>query len=181
MAVESNKSLPDSLIINFNLLGIDDKQHSLEEFDESKIFIIVFMCNHCPYVKAIIGRLVELQNKYKNKRVQLLGINSNDTLTYPEDSFENMKLFAKEHNINFPYLFDETQNVAREYDAVCTPDIFVYNTDRKLEYRGRFDDNWKDESSVNERDLEKAVELILAGKKINFEQVPSLGCSIKWK
>jgi peroxiredoxin len=92
-----------------------------------------------------------------------------------------MKLFAKEYNLNFPYLFDETQSIAKQYDAVCTPDIYVYNKERKLKYRGRLDDNWKDVNAVREKDLEKAVNLILQGKDIEFSQIPSMGCSIKWK
>jgi peroxiredoxin len=180
MLLQSTKSLYDSRIIDFNLLGVDDRYHSLKEFDDSDVVIIIFMCNHCPYVKAVVNRFVEFQDEYKNKGVKLIGINSNDTRTYPEDSFDNMKLFAKEKNINFPYLIDETQNTARAYDAVCTPDIYVYNKDRKLKYRGRLDDNWKDENAVKERDLKKAVELILTGKEIDFQQIPSMGCSIKW-
>ena len=113
--------------------------------------------------------------------VSLIGINPNDTKSYPDDSFENMKLFAKEYSMNFPYLFDETQETARKYEAVCTPDIYVYDEKRKLRYRGRLDDNWKDESQVKSKDLESAIDTLLAGKEILFEQVPSIGCSIKWK
>ena len=114
MALESKKGSLNSKIIDFNLLGIDNNYHSLKEYDNEKILIIIFMCNHCPYVKAVIGRLVEIQNKYLDKGVKLIGINPNDEITYPEDSFENMKLFAKEYNINFLYLRDETQNIAKE-------------------------------------------------------------------
>ena len=102
-------------------------------------------------------------------------------MTYPEDIFDNMILFAKEYSMNFPYLYDETQETARKYDAVCTPDIYVYDVERKLRYRGRIDDNWKDESQVKTKDLEKAIDQLLEGKEIEFEQIPSIGCSIKWK
>ena len=181
MALESKKGSLNSKIIDFNLLGIDNNYHSLKEYDNEKILIIIFMCNHCPYVKAVIGRLVEIQNKYLDKGVKLIGINPNDEITYPEDSFENMKLFAKEYNMNFPYLRDETQNIAKEYDAACTPDIYVYDSNRFLKYHGRIDDNWKDENLVTQKELEKAIDFLLAGENIEFDQIPSLGCSIKWK
>jgi thiol-disulfide isomerase/thioredoxin len=139
------------------------------------------MCNHCPYVKAVIERFVKLQKKYKDSGVGLIGISSNDATAYPEDSFENMKLFAKNHSMNFPYLFDETQMTAKNYGAVCTPDIYVYDGKRKLKYRGRLDDNWKEESGVKSEDLDLAIDLLLQEKEISFEQIPSMGCSIKWK
>jgi peroxiredoxin len=181
MALESKKGSLNSKIIDFNLLGIDNNYHSLKEYDNEKILIIIFMCNHCPYVKAVMGRLVEIQKKYLDKGVKLIGINPNDEITYPEDSFENMKLFAKEYNMNFPYLRDETQNIAKEYDAACTPDIYVYDSNRFLKYHGRIDDNWKDENLVTQKELEKAIDFLLAGENIEFDQIPSLGCSIKWK
>ncbi len=171
----------NSDIIDFRLKGIDDKVYSLNDFKGERIFVMIFMCNHCPYVKAVMDRLISVQKKYSEMNVSLIGINPNDAKTYPEDSFENMKLFAKEHSMNFPYLFDETQETARKYEAVCTPDIYVYDVKRKLKYRGRLDDNWKDESQVKSKDLESAIETLLAGKEISFEQVPSMGCSIKWK
>ena len=181
MAAFSN---PDNLgigIIDFSLKGIDGKFYSPSDFKDKDILIIIFKCNHCPYVKAVIDRLVSFQKKYKDKKVQLIGINPNDPVTYPEDSFENMKVFAEKHNMNFPYLVDETQESAKQYGAVCTPDIYVYDKERKLRYRGRLDDSWKDEDKITSRDLEKAVELLLDGKEIDFTQIPSMGCSIKWK
>ena len=179
--LESSKSDINSPIIDFTLMGIDDKNYSPYEFDDKDVLLIIFICNHCPYVKAVMDRFVAFQEKYKAKGVQLIGINPNDTVTYPQDSFDNMKLFAEEYKMNFPYLIDETQETARNYDAVCTPDIYVYDKDRKLKYRGRLDDNWQDETSVTTNDLEKAVELILQGKVVDFRQIPSMGCSIKWK
>ena len=179
--LESSKSDINSPMIDFSLKGIDGKNHSPSEFDDKDILIIIFICNHCPYVKAVMDRFVAFQEKYKERGVQLIGINPNDTVTYPQDSFDNMKLFAEEYKMNFPYLIDETQETARNYDAVCTPDIYVYDKDRKLKYRGRLDDNWQDEKSVTTNDLEKAVKLILQGKDVDFKQIPSMGCSIKWK
>jgi peroxiredoxin len=181
MLLNSKSSKPDSKIFDFKLKGIDEKFYYPGNFSEKKILVIIFMCNHCPYVKAVIERLVMIQDKYKNNDLQIIGINPNDTKAYPEDSFENMKLFAKNYSMNFPYLFDETQEVARKYEAVCTPDIYVYDEKRKLKYRGRIDDNWKDETMVTSKDLEKAIEILLEGKEISFKQIPSMGCSIKWK
>ena len=181
MPVSSNPDNLGSDIIEFSLKGIDDKYYSPSDFSDKDILIIIFKCNHCPYVIAVIDRLVSLQKKYSDKKIQLIGINPNDPETYPEDSFENMKLFAEKHNINFPYLVDETQETAKKYDAVCTPDIYVYDKDRKLRYRGRLDDSWKDESKIMSKDLEKAIDLLLEGKEIDFDQIPSMGCSIKWK
>ncbi len=166
---------------DFKLKGVDNKFYCLDDFKDFKILVIVFMCNHCPYVKAVINRLIDLQEKFLQKSVRFVGINPNDEINYPEDSFENMKLFYRNYNMNFPYLRDETQEVAKLYDAVCTPDIYVYDSDRKLKYRGRIDDNWKDESQVKNRELEKAIILLLEGKEIDFQQNPSMGCSIKWK
>ncbi|MBL8007405.1 MAG: thioredoxin family protein [Ignavibacteria bacterium] len=181
MAASSNIDNIGSEIIDFRLKGTDEKIYRLSDFDEFKLLVIIFMCNHCPYVKAIIDRLVKFQETNRSRGVQLIGINSNDPVSYPEDSFENMKLFSEMHKINFPYLYDETQKTARAYGAVCTPDIFLYGMERILKYRGRFDDNWKDESAVTSKDLEKAVNLLLDGKEIDFTQIPSIGCSVKWK
>jgi len=180
MLLQSKPGEINSGIIDFHLKGIDEKIYTLNDFNGDKILVIIFMCNHCPYVKAVIGRLVAIQKKYFDKSVRLIGINPNDTKAYPEDSFENMKLFAKEYSMNFTYLYDETQEIAKQYDAVCTPDIYIYDDDRKLKYRGRLDDNWKDETQVTSRDLESAINLILEGNEITFEQIPSMGCSIKW-
>lgn len=179
--LKSNPGEIGSGIIDFELKGVDGKIYSLDSFSSKSVIVIIFICNHCPYVQAVVGRLIKIQTKYRDKGVQLIGINSNDVETYPEDSFENMIIFAKERDINFPYLMDENQSTARSYDAVCTPDIYVYDSNRLLKYRGRLDDNWKEVSNVKSKDLEAAVESILLNKDITFEQVPSMGCSIKWK
>jgi peroxiredoxin len=181
LAAESKTAVPGSSIIDFHLPATDGQIYSPGDFDDANVLVIIFMCNHCPYVKAVVPRLVQLQKKFPPQDVRLIAINPNDDVSYPEDSFDNMKLFAKEYGINFTYLRDESQETARSYDAVCTPDIYVYNRDRKLCYRGRIDDNWKDESAVTSKDLERAIELLLAGKEIDFPQVHSIGCSIKWK
>jgi peroxiredoxin len=166
---------------DFNLPGVDGKMHSLDGYMEINIVVIIFMCNHCPYVKAVLQRLIDLQNQYLDGSVQLIGINSNDAVKYPDDSFENMKKIAEEKKIPFPYLFDETQDVARKYDAVCTPDIYVYGMERKLLYRGRIDDNWEHPEKVTQKDLQNAINCILSYQDVDSNQISSMGCSIKWK
>ncbi len=166
---------------DFKLKGVDGRTYSLESFKDKNVIVIVFMCNHCPYVKATIHRLIDIQKDYGERGVQLVGINPNDEITYPEDSFENMKRYYQNWGMNFPYLRDESQDVAKRYGAVCTPDIFVYGEDRKLLYRGRIDDNWQDESKVTKRDLRDAIDAILAGRPVPEDQHPSMGCSIKWR
>ena len=166
---------------DFNLPGVDGKMHSLDGYMEISILVIIFMCNHCPYVKAVLQRLIYLQNQYSHGSVQLIGINSNDAEKYPDDSMENMKKIAAERKIPFPYLFDETQDVARKYDAVCTPDIFVYGMERQLQYRGRIDDNWENPEKVTQNDLLNAINCILSYQDVDNNQIPSMGCSIKWK
>jgi peroxiredoxin len=165
----------------FSLPGVDGKTYSLESFSGDKVLVIIFMCNHCPYVKAVLQRLIDFQTETKGQGVQLVGINSNDAERYANDSFENMKKIAKQKGINFPYLFDASQETAKAYDAVCTPDIYVYGPERKLLYRGRIDDNWEQEEKVTRRDLKEAIDYIVAGKEVPGEQTPSMGCSIKWK
>jgi peroxiredoxin len=179
-----------SIAPEFALLGVDGKTHRLSDYSASgappmKACVIVFMCNHCPYVKAIQGRLNSLAREYQGRGVQIIGINPNDASRYPDDSFDAMKRVAREQGYVFPYLLDDTQAVARAYGAVCTPDFFVYspNTEGQpaLRYRGRLDDSWKDESQVKVRDLAQALDTILADRPVSAAQVPSMGCSIKWK
>lgn len=166
---------------DFSLPGVDGKEYSLDSLKESQVLVIIFMCNHCPYVKAVISRLNDLQNQLAGQGVQLVGINSNDAVRYPDDSFDNMKKTALDKKISFPYLFDATQEIAKNYDAVCTPDIYLYGEERTLLYRGRIDDNWEQADKVTKKDLLIAIESALQGKEISGEQIPSMGCSIKWK
>jgi peroxiredoxin len=166
---------------DFLLDGIDGKTHSLESYSEKEIIVIIFMCNHCPYVKAVLKRIIDLQNEFIDRGVQFIGINPNDAICYPDDSLENMKIIAKENDFSFPYLIDPSQEVAKSYDAVCTPDLYVYGKNRKLVYRGRIDDNWEDSEKVTQQDLKLALENILSWEVITSKQIPSMGCSIKWK
>jgi len=163
----------------FNLPDTLGKNVSIEDFD-SELLIIVFTCNHCPYAKAVEDRLIKLGKEYKND-VDFVLISSNDSENYPEDSPKKMAERHTEKGYPFPYLYDETQEVAKAYSAVCTPDIFLYNEDRKLEYRGRIDDNWQNPEQVEREELKMAIEAVLNGKTIDFEQKPSMGCNIKWK
>lgn len=165
----------------FRLQGIDGNMHSLEDFKEKKIVIVMFSCNHCPTVKAYEDRFVELQRDYKDKGVALVAINSNDDKKYPEDSFKNMKVRAKEKGFNFPYLRDETQNVARSYGAERTPEVFVFDKKRTLGYHGRIDDNVYEPDKVQQRYLRDALDAILKEKKVQIQDTEPVGCTVKWK
>jgi len=172
--VSLGKSAPD-----FSLEGTDYKMHSLKDF-EQKPLVVIFTCNHCPYAQAIESRLIHLASDYRDS-VFFVAINSNDVTNYPEDSMENMRKRAKDNHYPFPYLLDNTQDVARSYGAVCTPDIFLFNSNQKLEYRGRLDDNWQNEHEVTSEDLRCAIDAILDSKAVDHVQHPSMGCNIKWK
>jgi peroxiredoxin len=167
---------------DFSLPGIDGKTYTLASFADKKVLVVIFMCNHCPYVQACWNRLIALQNEFDARGVQLVGINANDAQSYPEDSFEKMKEYVQRKKHNFPYLRDKSQEVAKAYGAVCTPDIFVYDEKRGLAYHGRIDDNWQEPGEVTKRELAEALEALLNGrKKPSPDQKPSMGCSIKWK
>lgn len=179
--LESLKLPMGDPIINFNLPAVNGKSYSPSDFSDKKILVIIFMCNHCPYVHAIINRLISIQSDYANRSVQLIGINSNDAIDYPEDSFEAMKEWAVQKGINFVYLRDEDQLIAKAYKAQCTPDIYIYNQNRQLVYHGRIDDNWQDESAVKKQELREALDVTLEERPITENQLPTIGCSIKWK
>ena len=166
---------------DFRLKSTDNKILSLDELKGEKGTLIMFICNHCPYVKAVIKDIVEDCAKLKNYGINSVAISSNDQINYPEDSFDNMVLFSKEHNFGFPYLIDETQNVAKKYDAVCTPDFFGYNQNLELQYRGRIRE-LKDLKPVRsgDSDLYLAMKQISETGKGPEDQVPSMGCNIKW-
>lgn len=182
MVLLKSLSLPmGNDIIPFNLPATDGKNYSLADFSDKKILVIIFMCNHCPYVIGVIDRLISIQSDYASKGVQLIGINANDSERYPEDSFEAMQNWVMEKGINFTYLHDESQEVAKAYQAQCTPDIFVFDGNKKLAYHGRIDDNWQQEHLVKKRDLRAALDSILEGGAVEGSQTPSMGCSIKWR
>jgi len=166
---------------NFNLLSTKNKKISLSDIKGENGTLIMFICNHCPYVKAIIKDIVDDVKFLENLGIKSAGIMSNDVKNYPEDSFENMISFSKLHSFSFPYLIDETQNVAKEYGAVCTPDFFGYNKNLELQYRGRIRE-LKDLKPVKEgeSDLRVAMKLVSETGKGPKNQIPSMGCNIKW-
>ena len=167
---------------DFNLPGVDGRTWSLKECMGKNGLLIMFICNHCPYVKAIQKRIVRDTLELKQLGIESVAILSNDTTDYPEDSFINMKLLAEQLNFSFPYLLDESQQVAKNYDAVCTPDFFGYNKDYELQYRGRLDESRKETSPEDSRrDLFEAMKLIAETNHGPQHQIPSMGCSIKWK
>jgi len=167
---------------DFDLPGVDGDRYSPASTNGEKGLLVMFICNHCPYVQSIIKRLVRDCRELKEEGINSIAIMSNDVVNYPDDSFENMQRLAKELNFSFPYVFDETQEVARAYNAICTPDFFGFNTDLKLQYRGRFDEAGRDpESPGNYRDLFEAMKRVAQTGKGPAEQQASIGCSIKWK
>ena len=170
-----------SKIPEFISKGIDGKIYSLESFKDTKGLIIIFSCNHCPYVQAYEGRIKAIQSDYKDKGITVVAINSNDDVNYPDDSFENMKKRAAEQNFNFIYLRDEDQTVATEFDATHTPEIFLFDGDRKLVYHGKIDDNWQEPEKAVNHYLRNALNEMLEGKEISVPETYSIGCTIKWK
>ena len=172
--LKKNDSAP-----SFRLMGTDDKFYSLEDF-RSKSLLIVFICNHCPYVKARIGDLVTLQSRFPKSELQIVGINSNDP-SYQDEGFENMIKFSKEHNLNFPYLIDDTQQIARSYGAVCTPDPFLFDQNRNLVFHGKINDAMEPEMTPQVHVMGNNIKRLLDGQSIEKDFDPSIGCSIKWK
>ncbi|MBF0296368.1 MAG: thioredoxin family protein [Magnetococcales bacterium] len=165
----------------FKLPGVDGREHTLEEYRESPVLVVMFICNHCPYVLAIEDRLIALAGALLERNVRFVGISCNDPTNYPEDSFDNMKARARKKAYPFDYLFDATQQTAREYGAVCTPDFFVYDRDRKLRYRGRLDDSPRNPAAVRKEELKEAILALLEGRPVSDRQNNTMGCSIKWK
>lgn len=164
----------------FELLGIDDKKHSLSDYKDYHGVLIIFMCNHCPYVKAKSDAFNELYEKFGDK-IAIVGINSNDSTDYPEDSFENMKKTAQEKGFKFDYLVDDTQKVAKKYGAMCTPDPFLFDKELKLVFHGRIDNAMKPDDVATEKTMINNIEKLLSNEKIEKDFDPSIGCSIKWK
>ena len=167
--------------ISFSLNGVDKQIYSLEQIKGKNGTLVFFICNHCPYVTGVIDRLVSDIENLQKKGIGCVAIMSNDAKKYPEDSFDNMKKFSKDNNFTFPYLYDETQEVAKAYGAVCTPDFFGYNKDLELQYRGRLDNSGISGEPLKEKELLKAFDQIIKEGKGPKEQKASMGCSIKWK
>jgi len=167
---------------DFKLPDTNGRTVSLADFKEKPTLLVIFMCNHCPYVKHIREGLAQLARDYVPRGVGMVGINSNDVANYPDDSPANMAREVKSAGYVFPYLYDESQAVAKAYRAACTPDIYLFDKNRKLVYRGQFDDSRPGNGiPVTGKDLRAALDAVLAGKPVSARQTPSIGCNIKWK
>lgn len=168
---------------DFNLLGVDGRHWKLADIAGPNGLLVMFICNHCPYVQAIRERLVEDLVALKSLGVNAVAISSNDAANYPEDSFDKMRLVAEQFKFPFPYLYDESQSAAKAYGAVCTPDFFGFNANLELQYRGRFDDQGRDLTPKDNatKDLLEAMTLVAQTGQGPAEQISSIGCSIKWK
>ena len=168
---------------DFNLLDVvTQKNISLKDVAKKKGLVVMFICNHCPFVVHVIDEIVNIANDYISKDIGFVAISSNDVINYPDDDPVKMKALALEKKFPFHYLYDETQDVAKLYDAACTPDFSVFNGELKCVYRGQMDDSRPgNEEPINGKDLRVVLDYIISDKKIDFEQKPSLGCNIKWK
>lgn len=168
---------------DFNLVDTcTNKIKSLQELKSDKGTVIMFICNHCPYVIHIQSKMVEVAKKYQQQGISFIAISSNDVVNYPGDSPDKMRDVAESKGYTFPYLYDETQNVAKQYQAACTPDLYLFDKDLKCVYRGRFDDSTPGNGQpVTGKDLSEAIDNLLGGQQVNSNQKPSVGCNIKWK
>ena len=165
---------------DFSLPGVDQQRHTLESFSQKSLLVVVFSCNHCPYVQAYEDRLIAIQRDYAERGVQLVAINSNDDVNYPEDSFDKMVTRARTKGFNFPYLRDASQEVAHAYGATHTPQLFVFDRDRHLRYTGKIDDNWQQPDAVSRRYLRGALDALLDKKQPAEPSTHAIGCTIKW-
>ncbi len=166
---------------DFNLPGVDGKDYSLKDFKNAKILVVVFSCNHCPYVIGSEDRMIKFYNDYKNKGVAMIAINSNETVGHPTDSFEHMVAHAKEKGITWPYVRDDSQEIALAYGALRTPHYYVFDQDRKLRYTGRMDDNPRNPGQEKTHELRDAIDALLGGKKPPVELTNPIGCNVKWQ
>lgn len=181
MALETPKIETGWKAVDFSLRGVDGKTYSLSDAKGDNGLLVMFICNHCPYVQAILDKIIRDTTELKKHGVNAIAIMSNDTQSYPDDSFENMQKIAKDKAFPFPYVIDEDQTIARKYDAVCTPDFFGFNANLELQYRGRLDVSRKENIADAERELFNAMVQIAKTGKGPEMQLPSIGCSIKWR
>ena len=165
----------------FSLRGVDGKTFDLGSFEAKSIVVVVFSCNHCPYVQAYEGRLVGIQRDYGSRGIQVVAINSNDDEAYPDDSFPAMVVRAREKHFNFPYLRDTTQAVAQAYGATHTPQLFVFDRARRLRYTGKIDDNWQRPEAATRQYLRETLDALLDGGEPDEPTTFAIGCTIKWK
>lgn len=166
---------------DFSLPSVEGKVYSLKDFSGAKGLVVMFICNHCPYVQAIEDRYIALAKEYQAKGIVFVGICSNDPTDYPDDRPEKLRQRWQDKSYDFPYLVDESQDIAKAYGAVCTPDLYVFDRDQTLYYHGRLDDNWQEETKVRQKDLASALEGLLGANPPPSLQHASMGCSIKWK
>jgi len=182
VVLTENRDLPLATACpDFRLPSVDGETFALEDFREAKVLVVMFICNHCPYVQAVEDRIIRLHRDYAPRGVQLVGICSNDPTDYPDDRPERLLSRWREKRYGFPYLIDASQDVARAFHAVCTPDIFVFDGERRLGYHGEIDDNWKDATKVERHEIREALDALLEGREPTGEQTASIGCSIKWR
>ena len=165
----------------FSLPGIDNSEHSLDALKGSKGTAVIFSCNHCPYVRAYEDRLIDLANDFGSKGVQFVLINANDAEKYPDDNFESMVQRASEKNYPFPYLQDQSQEVARSYGGERTPEVFLFDGELKLQYHGTIDDNYEDPAAVTTRYLQSAMDALTSEQEVELKKTEPVGCTIKWK
>jgi len=166
---------------DFKLPGVDGQTHILNDYSGKNALVIIFSCNHCPYVQAWEDRIINVQSNYADHGVQLIAISANDTTEYPADSFSEMVKRSNIKSFNFPYLYDESQNVAKAYGAERTPEVFVFDNTQKLAYHGAIDDNYEDPTSVKEQYLRNALDAITTNGTPSIPETPPVGCTIKWK
>ncbi|MBN1805207.1 MAG: thioredoxin family protein [Sedimentisphaerales bacterium] len=183
MSLTASEMLPlGTSAPDFNLPDTEGKIVSLDDFKAAKAFLVIFMCNHCPFVKHILNEMVKLIKDYQAKSVAVVAINSNDVVNFPDDSPVKMAELVKKAGFTFPYLYDETQVVAQAYHAACTPDFFLFDSSKTLVYRGQMDNSRPGNGiPVTGADLTAAINAVIQSKQLNKEQKPSMGCNIKWK
>ncbi len=182
MAAQSEPLKPGAAAPDFSLAGVDGKRWTRDGCRGEHGLLVMFICNHCPYVQAVLDRIIGVARDLQPLGIGVVAISANDPAAYPEDSFDNMAKMARQHDFPFPYLYDETQAIARAYGAVCTPDFFGFNAKLELQYRGRLDASRRDPAPPGaRRELFEAMKMIAATGTGPAEQLPSVGCSIKWK
>jgi peroxiredoxin len=182
MALTESRDLPlGTPCPDFRLPSVDGKTFGLDDCRDARALVVMFICNHCPYVQAVEDRIVQLHLDYAPRGVQLVGICANDPTDYPDDRPERLLARWREKRYGFPYLIDASQEVARAFAAVCTPDIYVFDAAQRLAYHGQIDDNWKEPEKVKRHDLREALDALVAGRAPAREQTPAIGCSIKWR
>lgn len=170
-----------STMPEFSLPGTDGKEYTQNYFDNAKACLVVFTCNHCPYVKGSEEKLIETVKKYQNDGLKVLTISANDAVQYPEDSFENMQKKAAEMNLPYPYLYDETQSIAKKFDAACTPECFLYNSEKQLAFHGAINNSPRNPENASENFIEQAIQQVIETGKATPAFINPIGCSVKWK